>query len=138
MIAPPDVMPLLLDACPSFASRWAAAETDNLYEDEATAPRRLHYMDAGDFVQHVVQLRLDGDTSTFPAIFDVIERLLVEGDAYVRNLGTIGYVEGFQMLVVTAAGLDAERDFRPWLRPESERAWAQLNEFWTGRATPSD
>jgi hypothetical protein len=34
-----------------------------------------------------------------------------------------------------AAGLDPERDFRPWLRPESEKWWRRINRFWEGDAS---
>ena len=73
MIEPSDVMPLLLKACPSFASEWATIESENL--DELSPTGRLHYIDAGDFIGHMVRLRLADDTHEFPAIFDVLERL---------------------------------------------------------------
>jgi hypothetical protein len=122
-------MPLMLAACPSFAPVWAEIEDENL--DEGSPAGRLGYLDAGDFVRHIVALKLSGQTAEFPAVFDVIERFICEGDEYVKNLGAIGYVEGFQMMTVTAAGLDPERDFRPYLRPKSEEAWEALNRFWT-------
>jgi hypothetical protein len=68
-------------------------------------------------------------------VFDVIERLVLEGDPYVSNLAVIGYLEGLQMMTVTGAGLDPESDFRPWLRPESEKKWQQINRFWEGDAS---
>jgi hypothetical protein len=38
------------------------------------------------------------------------------------------------MMTVTEAGLSPERDFRPYLRPASERIWEALNGFWGGTA----
>ena len=126
-------MPLLLIACPSFADAWSESEIENA--DETYELGRLHYVDAADFIRHLVSLRLASHTSEFPAVFDVIERLLLEGDSYVRNLAIIGYIEGFQMMTVTSAGLDPERDFRPWLRPASEECWQRVNRFWEGDAS---
>ena len=133
VITAEEVMPLLLDACPSFAERWRESEQEHL--DDESPGGRLHYMDAGDFIRHLVGLRLANDTSEFPGVFVVIERLLVEGDSYVSNLAVIGYLEGFQMMTVTSAGLDPERDIRPWLRPESAKWWDRINRFWAGDPT---
>ena len=60
------------------------------------------------------------------------ERLLVEGDGYVKILGVIGYLEGIQMRMVTDSGIDPEGTFRPLLLPVSERWWQRVNDFWAG------
>lgn len=126
-------MPLLLHACPSFTEAWQEAEAENA--DDGSAGGRLFYLDAGAFIRHLVSLRLAEETAEFPAAFEVLERLLLEGDQYVQNLAVIGYVEGFQMMTVTAAGLSPEDDFRPWLGHEAERWWERVNRFWEGGPT---
>jgi hypothetical protein len=131
MIIAPDVMPLLLHVCPSFQEQWITTKSEN----PDSPAGRLTYIDAGAFVRHLVALRLAHTTDEFPAVFDTIERLITEGDDFVRDLAVIGYLEGLQMRTVTDAGLDPERDFRPWLRSASERHWAHLNESWGGPAT---
>jgi len=65
---------LLLDACPSFAIKWSEVEADNL--DGAS---RLHYLDAGDFIRHMVELIQHGQTTEIDAVFDLIERMVIEG-----------------------------------------------------------
>jgi hypothetical protein len=133
LIVASEVMPLLLEACPSFAPQWVnEVLEENL--DDANDGGRLFYVDAGAFIHHLVSLKVDGRDAEFPAVFDVFERLVVEGDSYVQNLGQIGYLEGLQMMTVTAAGLSPERDFRPYLRPASERIWEALNRSWGGPA----
>ncbi len=133
MIEARQVMPLLLEACPSFSTKWAEVEVENADDTEPTGG--FGFVDAGNFIRHMVSLRIEGQTSEFPAIFEVIERLLVEGDPYLQNLAVIGYLEGFQMMTVTSAGLDPERDFRPWLRPVSESWWQRINRLWAGDAS---
>jgi hypothetical protein len=133
MIHAEDVMPVLLEACPSFTAKWREIEVENA--DESRPGERLTYIDAGDFIRHLVALRLGGRTDEFPAVFDTIERLIVEGDPFVHELAVIGYLEGFQMKTVTSSGLDPERDFRPWLRPNSEAWWQRINRFWAGDVT---
>jgi hypothetical protein len=133
LIVASEVMPLLLEACPSFAPQWVNEVLEENVDDESDGGR-LFYVDAGAFIRHLVSLKVDGQVAEFPAVFDVFERLVVEGDGYVQNLGQIGYLEGLQMMTVTEAGLSPERDFRPYLRPASERVWEALNRLWGGTA----
>ncbi|HMS87787.1 MAG TPA: hypothetical protein PKE56_05055 [Acidimicrobiales bacterium] len=125
MLVPDDVIPLLLKAMPSFAAAWD--ESENVDDGE-----RLLYLDAGDFIRHLVHKHLTHEVEEFPAAFAVVERLVVEGDDYVRNLGVIGFLEGLQMMTVTAAGIDPEEAFRPLVGPVSERWWERINRFWGG------
>ena len=133
MIGPDQVMPLLLEACPSFRAAWDA-DVESEYADDDAPGGRLLYLDAGAFIRHLCSLQVQGPTDEFAAVFDTIERLAIEGDDYVQNLAVIGYIEGFQMMTVTSFGLDPERDFRPWLRPVSASWWQRVNRFWDGDA----
>jgi hypothetical protein len=128
-----EVMPLLLEACPSFGVEWPSIEAAN--RNEGSPAGRLGYLDAGDFIRHLVRLRLSGQTEDFPAVFAVIERMGLEGDPYVRELAVIGYLEGMQMVTVTDAGLDPEADFRPYCTPILDGWWDRVNRFWAGGAT---
>jgi hypothetical protein len=131
-----DVMPLLLEACPSFVPTWLHEVLEENLNTGAEGGR-LFFVDAGAFTRHLVSLKLEGQDSEFSAVFDVIERLVLEGDGYVRNLAEIGYLEGLQTMTVTEAGLSPERDFRPYLRPASDRLWKALNRSWGGPASPA-
>ncbi|MCB0994624.1 MAG: hypothetical protein KDB21_06015, partial [Acidimicrobiales bacterium] len=62
--------------------------------------------------------------------FAVIERMHTDGDAYVAELATIGYLEGIQNMV-GHAGVDPAV-FVPYLGPESARWWRGLDRFWAG------
>ena len=131
VITADEVMPLLLSACPSFVPKWEAVAGENVDEDDPS--KRLCYLDAGDFIRHLVELRLAGRIEEMPAVFEVIERLHVEGDHYVRELATIGYLEGLQMRTVTEAGLRTRLEQvvgapkplvgRRRLRPPGGRFW---------------
>lgn len=119
---------LLLTACPSFAGVWEEVREEN--EDPEGEAGRLGYLDAAAFIRHLCSLAIAGTMQEFPAVFDLIERFVVDGDAYVSNLGVIGYLEGFQMRTVTDRGIDPEVTFAPWLRPTSRAYWAAINRFW--------
>jgi hypothetical protein len=108
-------MPLVIAACPSFGLVWDPDE----HADEG---ERLLYLDAADFARHVQHLVQTGDHAELPAVAALIERLHVEGDPYVRELATVGFLEA----------LYPDDSFAPWLQPESRRWWDRLDRFWKG------
>ena len=117
-------MPLLLSACPSFLKRWE--EHRALYEDE-----ELLYVDLGEFAHHLVELQMADRIEEFRAVFDIIERIHLEGDHYVKEAATIGLLEGIQN-VAGHVGVEPER-FVEYLKPESAKWWRQLNDFWDAK-----
>jgi len=66
-------MPLHLASCPSFAKAWDSSE--NVMDGE-----RQLYLDAADYVRHVLGLVHQEASSELEPIFDAIERLHLEGD----------------------------------------------------------
>ena len=70
-----------------------------------------------------------GTVSEFEAVFEVVERLLVDGDIHVRRVITVGLLEGIQN--VSGDKTDPERFVR-YLKPESARKWQLLNDAWNG------
>lgn len=128
MIERDAVVPLLLEACPSFAPTWAEEEAENLHDDGD----RLHYLDAAAFVRHLGALWLGGEVDELLAVFAVIERLVIEGDHYVSELAVIGYLETFQMETIGGLGIDPDTAFVPFFGPVSLRWWDRLNRFWAG------
>ncbi|HAP78078.1 MAG TPA: hypothetical protein DCR14_18590 [Acidimicrobiaceae bacterium] len=123
-----DVMPLLLNAAPSFLSTWYGIEDDHLSLDVPGG--RLHYLDAGAFARHVIEIHRGNNRRWLQNAFDVIERMHTDGDVYVAELATIGYLEGIQN-IAGHAGVDPEV-FVPYLGPESLRWWRGLDRFWAG------
>ena len=118
-------MPLLLTACPSFAPRWVEHRAE-WGEDEP-----LLYIDLGVFADHLVALLQRGETGEFPAVFDAVERLHADGNAYVREAATIGLLEGIQNVALNK-GLDPDA-FEPFLQMHSAHWWRRLNDFWSGK-----
>jgi hypothetical protein len=124
MIPRSEVMPMLLAACPSFGSAWDAYCAEDMYE------AGLLYIDLGEFARHVIALWQAGQTEELAPVFDAIERLHLEGDDFVREAATIGFLEDLQNNAEHAA-IDPEV-FRPYLGSESVRWWAALHRFWAG------
>jgi hypothetical protein len=124
-----DVVPLVLAACPSFRPLWeGGVEADHAPEEPGGT--RLHYADAAAVARHAVDLLLDGRTEELPALLAVVERLHVDGDAYVRELATIGYLEDLQT-AAERAGVPDEA-LTGWLGPESLGWWRGVRAFWDG------
>ncbi len=130
MITAGDVVPLILDACPSFVAVWEIEiEQDPIHLNEDGT--RLDYLDASAFSRHLVRLLKAHRSDEITASFQAIEKLLVDGDPYVKELATIGYLESLQ----NHAGWDEKieaSDFEGFLQPESRRWWKGLIRFWSG------
>src|SRR6476620_4093663 len=124
MMTNEQLMPLLLSACPSFSTRWE--EHRAFYEDE-----QLLYIDLGEFAHHLIELEKANRKEEFPAVFEIIERMHLDGDDYVKEAATSGMLEGIQN-VAGNSGIDPER-FAKYLNPESAKRWQQLNKFWEGK-----
>ena len=124
MISRDQVMPLLLEACPSFGPKWE--EHLEYYDDEP-----LLYIDLAEFARHLVALHKSKETREFPKVFGVVERLHIEGDPFVKEAATIGLLEGIQN---NAEHNDVDPEvFVQYLRRESLSWWLQLNDFWEGK-----
>lgn len=121
---------MMLAARPSYEPVWEESLEDNFDEELGD---RLYYLDAGDVSRHLVALLADGRIAEFPAVFALFERLHLEGDDYVRELATIGYLEGIQFAASHEPRVE-ESDFVRFLEPESRRWWNGLVAFWAGEA----
>ncbi|MEL6402076.1 MAG: hypothetical protein AAFO87_15725 [Cyanobacteria bacterium J06607_6] len=124
MISKDQMMPLLIEACPSF--RLSLDEHRQYYGEEIT------YAVLGDFARHLLQLHYQPQTDVFSAVAQVIERFYVEGDPYVQEAATIGLLEGIQN-VWGNNDTDPEL-FVPYLLPVSAQWWRSLNDFWSGKS----
>ena len=119
-------MPLLLAACPSFSKRWE--EQLLLYQEE---DEQLLYLDLAEFAHHLVELHKAHRVEEFPAVFQAVESLHLEGDDFVKEAVTIGLLEGIQN-VAGNMGVNPE-EFLQYLKAESLRWWRQLNDFWNAK-----
>lgn len=119
MIEKQHIPTLLIKACPSFK-----AVLDTCDDQE------LHYMVAGDFAHHLLQLYSAQKLEEFPDVAKLIEELHINGDEYVKEYATIGILEGIQN-VWGNNGSDPEK-FAAFLLPVSLKYWQSLNRFWNG------
>lgn len=118
------MLPLLVEACPSFSKHWEEHKAE--YGDEEDY---LPYVALGGFSGHVIALHRNHAIEEFARVFEIVERFHVEGEEYVREAATIGLLESIQN------GLDRSdlEVFKGYLLPVSAKWWDQLNLFWTGK-----
>lgn len=120
MIKQEQVMPLILESCPSFQETWDKSDDQDLL-----------YVVMGDLARHLLSLYRDKQTEEFAPLCQVIERLHTDGDGFVRELATIGFLEGIQNVW---GNNDADPEgFRSFLLAESRKWWEELNDFWAGK-----
>ena len=132
MIARSEMFTPLLEADASFEPRWLGFISD--YADEPELPL---YIALGEFAQHLIERQQRGDTHGFDAVFDVVERWHTEGDTYVSEAASIGFLESLQNQLGgnergnRVSGVRAS-DFEPYLGPETRHWWEKLYRFWEG------
>lgn len=110
MITRSEIMPLLVDACPSFAEKWEWHKFE-FHDEEDFLP----YVALGELGDHLIDLHDQGRQSEIERVFEVVERLHTEGEHYVREAATIGLLESIQNVLG-----NRERDpelFRQYLMP---------------------
>jgi hypothetical protein len=114
MITKPRVMPLVLDACPSFRPVWEGCVGDG---DEVL------YVLLRELASHLRDLPRAERLEVFPRVAQVIERLLVEGEPYVREAVAFDLLEGIHS---RARGDQVHQaDFFSFLLPEGAR-WRNI------------
>lgn len=119
------MLPLLVKACPSFTCKWD--EHKLFYQDEE---HFLPYVALGEFADHLVELYKSKETSEFENVFFYIEKFHMEGEGYVKEAASIGFLEGLQN-VAGNRGVNPEV-FAKYLGPVSSKWWNELNKFWAG------
>jgi hypothetical protein len=122
MIAKEQMLPMLVQACPTFADKWNEHKQE--YHDEKDF---LPYVALGEFARHLIELEKQNQTNDFEKIFELIETFHLEGDPYVKEAATIGLLESLQ----NNLGNEMEK-FVKFLKPESLKWWDELNKFWNG------
>jgi len=116
-----DIIPMLLQACPGFRPQWDA------YIAGREIPL-LVYIDIGEFVSYLVDSYKNGELDAIRPAFEILERLLLEGDSETQECAVIGFIEDLQNAALRE--LFGSEAFVPFLHPRSLVAWNQVNEFW--------
>jgi hypothetical protein len=117
------VIEALLAACPSFAAPWRA-------HVGSFSGRIGPYIDLGAFALHLVDLLEANRTGEFGAVFDAIERVLIDGDDGIRYPVAFGLIEDLQNISANRHDWAFAARFREWLPPATMTAWDEVHRVW--------
>ncbi|NOV01196.1 DUF7674 family protein [Paenibacillus planticolens] len=92
MIQKEQVMDMIIKACLSYKNRYSIYLKDN-YE---VGEERLLYVDITDFIDHMFERYQKRCIEELDKVFDCIEELHLNGDDYVKEWATIGFLEIFR------------------------------------------
>ncbi len=117
----------MLLADPTFCPKWEA-----FLEEYASDQDLPLYLALAALSSHVIENLEAGNTDRLSTVFEVVERWHIDGDHFVCEAATVGFLESLQNQSQNR-GRPPEV-FLPWLLPETLRRWNRLNEFWaTGK-----
>lgn len=130
MITEQMVTKLLLQACPAAERSWKEHLKDWNGEEAG------HYNDIAIFVEFAVDAYAAGKRDELKPLFEVIERMLSEGNEDTRGLASVGFIETLQC---NASHRDFGAEvFKHWLGPLSAQAWGQIEALWAGKTSLMD
>ncbi len=118
----------VLASDPSFLPRW-----NDWREDYCEEPEPLYYLALASLAQHVVDKIAAKDIANLDKIFALVEAWHIDGDTYVRQAATVGFLEALQNHLSHRDDYESlTLVVEPWLQPESKRWWDKLTRFWEG------
>ncbi len=117
------MMSAIVAAFPDFAATYDAVVAE--WKDEPETP---HYLALAEYSRHIISLLQTGDRPQLQTAFEAIERLLTEGDEYVREAATIAILESLQNTKLHST--TEPEQLLPFLRPVSLRYWKKVEDFW--------
>jgi len=128
---PNEIMLSLLNTFPAFMERWRK------HIEEWRGEQAGSYNDMAEFVHFVVDdLYEKGNLSEVGRVFQMMDRLLAEGDQETRDLVALGFFETLQN--VTSWRPYGNKAFEQFLGPVSQRAWAEIQSAWAGKSSLAD
>jgi hypothetical protein len=141
-----EVVGLFMAACPDLVDPWLeqCIEGDLDPSDGRELNRQLrprldaqpqlnHYLAFNVLVPYVLSRYAADELGCLPMIFNLIERVIVEGDAIASEWAVISFIEDLQGVVLRRRLDDAT--FFPWMGPQSRQAWRHLHKSWGTGAT---
>lgn len=132
LISCDQMMQIMLDACPSFREHWdlfyKVDAADPTESNEGLPDRLPLYLAMHDLARHIA-CKLDcGETSQLPAVFEVVERWIVEGCETVRLVAISGFLE--DLLLPQIYVVASPKDFLRWVGPRTYKWWVEASGFW--------
>lgn len=113
----------LLENAKGFVPVWEKFLEEWGEEDELP-----YYLVLSELARYVAELIGSGNEDELGAIFLAVERWHLEGDSYVKEAATVGFLEDLQN--INLVGREIPEVAEKHLLPESRRWWDKVHEFW--------
>ncbi len=130
MVKVTEVVDLFLDACQAAKPDWE--EHIRFWEGESAG----YYNDIAVFAHHLVRCYERSQTESFMRAFQLVERLIVEGDDDTQGVMIVGLLENLQNIASWESFGSAV--FEPYLGTRSLAAWRKLRSVWEGKNSLAD
>jgi hypothetical protein len=130
MVKVTEVADLFLEVCPAAKPEWE----EHLKDWEGEPP--AHYIEISVFAHHLVNCYEKSQTQSFTQVFELVERLIVEGDDDTQGVMIVGLLEGLQNIASWRSF--GSRVFEPYLGPKSLAVWHELEIIWQGKNSLAD
>lgn len=118
-----DLMPIILKIAPGFQQKW-----EKHLEHWKGEPASI-YNDITEFSHYFVDSYDKGDTSWYGAFFELVERMIVEGNDHMKELAVIGFLETIQ--TIASWRPHEGKVFTKWLGRKSRDSWRQIDKLWS-------
>src|SRR5215207_3234099 len=131
-----EMLRLLLEACPELVPMWE--EWQNEFREDPDGPPLFTFLH--EVASVLEQMLEDGDEAGIQRVFDLVERLNVEGDRDVQMYATLGIIENTQGLAGMEDGdmVAIGPKFVPYLGPVSKTRWDRVEAMWAGTLNGED
>jgi hypothetical protein len=131
-----EMMQLLFEACPDLAPMWD--EWRNEFKDDPDGPPLFTFLH--EVASVLEQMLEDGDEAGTRRVFDLVERLNVEGDRDVQMYATLGIIENTQSLAAMEDGdmVAIGPKFYDYLGAVSKTRWDRVEAMWAGTLNGED
>ncbi len=125
MITREEMFMPILEACPSFRATWEEFVAE-WKDDPDGLPQ---YLALSDLARHVIGMLDRNETDGVKAIFSVVETWHLDGDPYVKEAATVGFLEDIQNTGLHK-GSTTPNDILEFLLPETKYWWSKVEDFW--------
>lgn len=131
-----EMMRLVLQTLPELEAPWA--EWQQEFRDDPDGPPLFTFLH--EVASLVEQMLAAGHAERLRRVFDLVERLNVEGDRDVQMYATLGILENVQGLAGTEGNdiVPLGPRFVPYLGPVSLRRWERVEAMWAGTLKGED
>jgi hypothetical protein len=124
MITKDNLTKYILERSDDFKNYLSSSDSD--WEDEGD------YTVLAEYSRYVLDLFNEKKEDRLKSSFDLVEDVFINGDQYVQEAITIGFLETLQNNISWSENVKGET-FLPFLSESLKIVWNNLNDFWKNR-----